>query len=140
MKKLRVLKTILIRTHAADMLAGYLVFVLAAALVIQMAEPEIYNYGKALWYCYAVISTTGFGDVIVTTGIAKAVSVLLTVYSLFVIAIVTGVVVSYYNQIIQLQQEETIAGFMDRLEKLPELSEEELKELSLKASYFRKRI
>lgn len=138
MKKLRVLKTILIRTHAADMLAGYLVFVLAAALVIQIAEPGIRNYGKALWYCYAVISTTGFGDVIVTTVIAKVVSVLLTVYSLFVIAIVTGVVVSYYNQIIQLQQEETIAGFMEQLEKLPELSEEELKELSLKASYFRK--
>lgn len=73
-----------------------------------------------------------------TTVIAKVVSVLLTVYSLFVIAIVTGVVVSYYNQIIQLQQEETIAGFMEQLEKLPELSEEELKELSLKASYFRK--
>lgn len=43
MKKLRVLKTILIRTHAADMLAGYLVFVLAAALVIQIAEPGIRN-------------------------------------------------------------------------------------------------
>lgn len=59
--------------------------------------------------------------------------------TLFVIAIVTGVVVNFYNQIIFLQQEETITAFMDNLEHLPELSAEELVQISEKACFFRKR-
>ena len=49
--------------------------------------------------CYAVISTAGFGDIVVTTFAAKVVSVLLTAYSIVVIALVTGVIVNYYNQL-----------------------------------------
>ena len=137
MKKLRILKVILIRTRAADMLAGYIFVVFAAAFIINLSEPDIHTYGDALWYCYAVISTAGFGDIIVTTFIAKCVSVVLTVYSVFVIAIVTGVVVNFYTQIIRLNQEETLDAFMSQLERLPELSDEELKEVSRKVAQFR---
>lgn len=139
MKKLRVLKAILVRTRAADMLLGYLLFVMAAALVIVLAEPDIHTYRDALWYCYAVISTAGFGDVIVTTWIGKVTSAVLTAYSVFVIAIVTGVVVNFYNQILHLQQEETLAAFLDRMEHLPEMTEEELREMSKKAAFFRQK-
>lgn len=137
MKKLRILKGILVRTHAADMLAGYLIFILAAALAINLMEPDIKTYGDALWYCYSVISTTGFGDVVVTTFIAKFISVILTIYSVFVIAIVTGVVVNFYTQIIRLHQEETLEAFMNKLERLPELTPEELEELSHRVATFR---
>ena len=51
-----------------------------------------------LWYCYEVISTAGFGDVVAVTFIGKMCSVLLTIYSLFVVAIATGVVVNFYTQ------------------------------------------
>lgn len=138
MKKLRILKAILIRTRASEILLGYLVFVLAAAFLIVLAEPDIHTYGDALWYCYAVISTAGFGDVVVTTLIGKIISVILTIYSVFVIAIVTGVVVNFYNQLLKLQQEETLTAFMDKLERLPEMSQEELEEIARKAAFFRR--
>ncbi len=64
------------------------------------------------------------------------VSVILTIYSVLVVAIITGVVVNYYNQIIQIQQEETLVSFIDKLEKLPELSKDELLQISKKASLF----
>lgn len=137
MKKIRVLKGILVRTHAANMLVGYTFFVFAAAFIINLSEPDINTYRDALWYCYAVISTAGFGDVIVTTFIGKFISVILTIYSIFVIAIVTGVVVNYYTQIIRLHQEETLDAFVNQLERLPELSREELEEMSRKAAQFR---
>lgn len=138
MKKLRILKGILVRTRSWSILLGYLVFVFADAFVIMISEPDIHTYRDALWYCYAVISTAGFGDIVVATAVGKTASVILTVYSVFVIAIVTGVVVNFYNQIISLQQEETITAFMDKLEQLPDLSREELVRLSQKTSFFRK--
>ena len=127
------------RTHVDKILITYLVFVGIAALIIQLVEPDIHRFSDALWYCYAVISTAGFGDVIVTTFIAKVVSVLLTIYSVIVIALVTGVVVNYYSQLIQMRQKEAMAAFADRLQRLPELSKEELEEMSMNAREFFKK-
>ena len=136
----RVLKNVLHHTRADIVLKWYLIFVLADAAVIWLFEPTIKTYRAALWYCYAVISTAGFGDIVVSTMIPRIASILLTVYSLFVIAIVTGVVVSYYNQIIEIKDKQTIAAFLDRIERLPELSEEELKEISGQVIQFRRNI
>ena len=67
MKKLHILKNVLVRTHADKILSTYLIFVFLSALVIRVIEPGISSLPTALWYCYAVISTAGFGDVVVTT-------------------------------------------------------------------------
>lgn len=136
MTRLRILKSILVRTHADKILLTYLVFIGIAALLIQMLEPEINRFVDALWYCYAVISTAGFGDIVVTTFPAKVISVVLTVYSIIVIALVTGVIVNYYNQLIQIRQKNTLASFVDRIQRLPELSREELEEMSVNAKQF----
>ena len=64
-------------------------------------------------------------------------SVLLTIYSLFVVAIATGVVVNVYTQMVEMQRKETLAMFMDQLERLPELSREELENISRKVRQFR---
>ena len=106
--------------------------------VITLAEPDIHTYRDALWYCYACVTTIGFGDVTVSTAVSKILSVILSIYAAFIIAIVTGVVVNFYNQIIKLRQEETLAAFLDKLEHLPELSKEELVEMAEKAKRFEK--
>lgn len=137
MRRLKVLAGILKRTRADKILVGFIVFLFAVAAVIELAEPDINHYGDALWYCYAVISTAGFGDVVAVTFIGKICSVLLTVYAIFVTAIVTGVVVNFYTQMVEMQRKETLAMFMDQLERLPELSREELEGISQKVRKLR---
>ena len=83
MKKLRILWGILKRTRADHILLGFVLFLLADAAVIRLVEPDIHRYGDALWYCYAVISTAGFGDIVTVTLIGKICSVLLTIYTIF---------------------------------------------------------
>lgn len=136
MKRLRILNTILKRTRTYPILLSYLIFILIDAFVIQLAEPEINTYLDALWYCYAVISTAGFGDIVTITLIGKIASVLLTIYSLFVIAIATGVVVNFHSQLIQIRQQDTLAAFADKMQHLPELSPEELQEMSQRVTQF----
>ena len=113
-----------------------MIFVLLSALIIFLVDPAITRYGDALWYCYAVISTAGFGDVVATTMLSKILSVLVTAYSTIVIAIVTGVVVNFYTQIIELQRKETLTAFMDKLEHLETMSKEELREISSQVKKF----
>ena len=137
MKKLKILWGILRHTHADRILLGFVLFLLADAAIIQIVEPDINRYGDALWYCYAVISTAGFGDIVAVTLIGKTCSVLLTIYTLFVVAIVTGVVVNFYTQLVELQRKETLAAFMDKLERLPELSKDELETISRNIKRYR---
>ena len=140
MKKLKLLWMILKRTKATQILSGYIVFLFVSAAIIQLVEPDINHYGDALWYCYAVLSTAGFGDIVAITFIGKLVSVLVTIYTIFVVAIVTGVVVNYYGQIVEMQRmqrRETAMMFLDKLERLPELSKEELEDISKRVKKFR---
>ncbi|MBR2716073.1 MAG: two pore domain potassium channel family protein [Ruminococcus sp.] len=138
MKSLRILKDILVRTKTNRILTVYLIFVLLSALLIVIFDPKIDRYIDALWYCYAVISTAGFGDVVVTGAFSKIISVLVTAYSTIVIAIVTGVVVNFYTELVERQKKETLSAFMDKLETLDTLSKEELREISKKVKKFRK--
>ena len=54
------------------------------------------------------------------------------------VAVIPGVVVSYYLEVIHRRENEKLMNFMDTLEHLPEMSEEELAEISLKIKELRK--
>lgn len=138
-KRLKIVFRILKVTGASQILDSYLVFVFMDAALIWIFEPTIKTYMDSLWYCYAVISTAGFGDVVVTAFIPKVLSVLLTIYSLLALAIFTGVVVNFFNQTIDMRNKETLTAFLDELERLPEMNEEELKDLSERVKHFRQR-
>jgi voltage-gated potassium channel len=130
MKRIHIIHRLLKQTGAHRLLVGYIAVFFACAVIIWVREPGIETLGDAIWYCYAVVTTIGFGDVLVTTHLSRIVSYILSIYSVMVIAIITGVVVNYYNQIVEMRQSETITAVLDRLEHLPDMPEEELEKLS----------
>lgn len=138
MKKLRILKQILVRTRANQMLLSFVCFILIDALVIFLFDSAFSSYGDSLWYCYAVITTIGFGDLVVTTFIGKCCTVVLSCYAIIVIGIVTGIIVNFYTEILNLQREDSLSTFLHKAEHLSELSKEELDELSRNISQFKK--
>lgn len=136
MKRLRILNFIMKRTHMYPIIMSFLMFIFVDALVILLAEPGITSYGDALWYCYVVMATIGFGDIIAVTFVGRIASVLITIYALFVFAMATGVVVNFHSQLIEVQQKNTIAAFADKMQHLPEMSKEELAQISENAKHF----
>lgn len=137
MKRIRILRDVLRQTGASKIWTCFLVQFLITAGIIWLREPEIHSYGDALWYCYAVVTTIGFGDVVAQCLLSRILSVLLSVSAVIVIAIITGVIVNYFMQVSELHRKGTLAAFIDKLEHLPELSPEELQELSEKVRNFR---
>ncbi len=136
-RRIKILWNIIKETNTDKILYSFLLFVFAVAAAIWIFDPGVKTYGEALWYCYAVISTAGFGDVVATAFITRVLSVFLTVYSLLVIAIITGVIVNFYTRMTELKNKETLSVFLDQMERLPEMSKEELVELSEKVKQFR---
>ena len=132
MRYFKVLRLILRETGAMQIWAGFVAFFFLCATLIRILEPEIGTWFDACWYCYAVVTTVGFGDIVVHSFFSRIITILLSVYAVLVIAIVTGVVVNYFNQMVSLRQEGTLAALLEKLEHLPELSKEELEEISEK--------
>ncbi|MBQ7669107.1 MAG: two pore domain potassium channel family protein [Clostridia bacterium] len=94
-----VLKKILRKTFAAEILFGLLLLIVSFSFVFQTIEPGISTYIDALWYCFAVVTTIGFGDLTVLSPFSRALSVILGVYGIVVVALVTSVIVNFYNEV-----------------------------------------
>ena len=138
MRKSRIMWNVLKRTGADKLLYGYLVLLLVISFVIVLVEPDINTYFDGLWYCYNVLSTIGLGDTIAVTFVGKVLSIILSVYSILIIAAIPGVITSFYLEVIKLRTNESMEKFLYDLERLPELSEKELGEISEKVKKFNK--
>ena len=98
-EKVRLLIDILIKTHTLDVLICLLAFIIAFSFIFPAVEPTITNFWDAMWYCFAVITTIGFGDFYATTLIGRVLTVILGIYGIVVVAILTSVVVNFYNEV-----------------------------------------
>lgn len=113
--------------------------IFAVSVAIWIFEPNITRLFDSIWYCFSVATTIGLGDVLATTLVGRVLSIFLSVCSILIIAVVPGVITSYYVESTKLRADESSAKFLDDLERLPELSKEELVELSEKVKKFNRK-
>lgn len=139
MKKSKLIIKVLKRTGAIKMLYGFIGLFFAISLLIMIFEPKINTFFDSIWYCFNVMTTIGFGDVTSVTIVGRILSIILSIYSILIIAVIPGVLTSYYIESIKLRSNESMEKFMNDLERLPELSKEELSDLSERIKQFQKK-
>ena len=61
-------------------------------------DEGISSFGDALWYCFATVTTIGYGDVTSVTAIGRVLSVILGIYGIVVVALITSIIVNFYNE------------------------------------------
>ena len=132
MKKTRLIKIILKRTGALKFLTTYIIIFAGVSIGVWIVEPNIKTPIDSVWYCFSVATTIGFGDITAVTILGRAMSIFLSICSILIIAVVPGIITSYYIESTKLKEQESIAKFLDDLEHLPELSKEDLQSLSEK--------
>ena len=138
-RMLRLLKDAF-RTAGADkIISGYILWFFLSALPIWLWEPNIHSYQDSLWFCFASATTIGYGDIAAVTLIGRIITVILSIYSIAVVAIFTAVITSFYTDIAHLKASDSAREFADDLEHLSELSSEELNQLSQRISEYQKK-
>ena len=118
----RALQKVIRKTFAVEIIFGMLLLIAAFSVVLQSSEAGIETYADALWYCFAIVTTIGFGDVTVTGGIGRILSVILGVYGIIVVSLITSVIVNFYNEVKDEPEEDEPPPCA------PEAPEEETKE------------
>ena len=96
--KLDVLRKIVRKTYAAEILFGMLMLIIAFSIVLPQFENGIPSFEDALWYCFAIVTTIGFGDFSAITIPGRAISVVLGLYGIIVVALITSIIVNFYNE------------------------------------------
>ena len=127
-------------THGEHFSLGYVAVLLLVAFGVWQVEPDITTFSDGLWYCFAVSTTIGFGDIVAVTAVGRILTVILVLYGIFVIVLIPGVVVNYFVEFNKIRYNESLLLFMDQLEHLDTLSKEELREISAKVCNFRGKI
>ena len=136
MKNNKIIWRVLKRTGTDKLLYGYICLFTMISIIIMIIEPNINNIGDSIWYCFSVMSTIGFGDISAVTPTGRVLSIVLSLYSILIVGIIPGVLTSYYIESTKLKANESMEKFLYDLERLPELSKEELEELSKKVINF----
>lgn len=99
--KVKVLAKIVVSTFSLEIIFGLLTMIVCFSIVLASIEPAeagFGSFGDALWYCFAVVTTIGFGDVVATTLIGRIITVILGLYGLIVVAVITSIIVNFYNE------------------------------------------
>ena len=115
--KVKVLFKIIVSTFSLEVLFGLLTMIVCFSIIFTSIEPNINSFPDALWYCFAVVTTIGFGDIVAVTPAGRILSVMLGLYGLVVVAVITSIIVNFYN---------ATAGKQDQKE-LDEIKDEEKK-------------
>ena len=97
--KIKIFVEILAKTHTLDVLLCLLAMIIGFSFLFPMFEESIPSYWDAMWYCFAVITTIGFGDFYAVTLIGRVLTVFLGIYGIVTVAILTSVIVNYYNAV-----------------------------------------
>ena len=96
--KLDVLNKIVRKTYAAEILFGMLMLIVAFSIVLPQFEEGIPTFSDALWYCFAIVTTIGFGDFTAATIPGRAISIILGCYGIIVVALITSIIVNFYGE------------------------------------------
>lgn len=121
--RLRLFHRILRTTQMYGILGGFLVYFFVTAILIWILDPEVDTFGSSLWYCFVCCTTVGFGDIVPSGALSRVLTVLLTIYGILIVAVIPGVIVSYFTEFNRIKAKDSTVAFLDKLEHLEELQE-----------------
>ena len=91
-----VLGRIIRNTFASEIIFGLVCLIITFAYILTITDGL--TYGDSLWYCFALVTTIGFGDVTVASVAGRIVSVILGIYGIIVVAVITSIIVNFYTE------------------------------------------
>ena len=136
MKALKRIGKLLNRTGAIKFFFAYLIILLISGFILSLIEPQVHGIFEGFYFTFVASTTIGFGDIVPVTILGRIITIIVTLFGVLTVAMVPGVVVAYYTEYLKIKEKETISTFLEKLERLPELSKEELTELSERVKKF----
>jgi len=69
--RLDILRDIVRKTYAVEIISGLLMLMVASSYMLRFTDDAFPSFWDGLWYCFAVVTTIGFGDLTPTTAVGR---------------------------------------------------------------------
>lgn len=86
------------KTYAKEIISGLVIVMILASSILPFIETGIVSFGDAMWYCFALVTTIGFGDIAATTALGRFISVFVGIYGIIIFALITSIIVNVYTE------------------------------------------
>ena len=96
--RLDVLRKVIRKSYATEILFGMLLLMIAFSILLGTMDENMTSFGDALWFCFATVTTIGYGDVTSSSLVGRVLAVILGVYGIVVVALITSIIVNFYNE------------------------------------------
>ena len=96
--RLDLLKEIIQKTYALEIIAGLALIMIAFSYVLMYTDEAFKTFWDALWYCFAIVTTISVGDLAATSALGRLLSVILGIYGIIVVALITSIIVNFYGE------------------------------------------
>lgn len=133
MREISLFALIMRQTRMKRFLLSFAAAFLICTLLIWLTDPDMSSWWDAIWYGFMLVTTTGFGDLTVTSLPARLISVFLGLYGILVTGFICGVGASWLYEKVREGHDESIARMIDQLEHLDQLSDRQIRHLQKKA-------
>ena len=94
-----IISRIIRKTYASEVLLGLFFLIVAFALILPDVDDAISTFADGLWYCFAIVTTIGFGDITATSTVGRIFSVILGIYGIIVVSLITSIIVNFYGEV-----------------------------------------
>jgi len=137
MKGFKKFWSVIKKLHFEKVVVGFVIMFILTSVFVTLFEPEVPTFRDGIWYTFVACTTIGFGDISAVTFFGRLFTMIITVYEIVLVALLSGVIVSYYLEIVRLRDKEAFRAMLDKLVRATELSPAELQEIEDKAKKFR---
>jgi voltage-gated potassium channel len=128
----KVVANFLKKTYLDKTITCTIIFIIIITILVWFVDTGITDFGTAIWYTFASMTSTGYGDVVPTTISGRIVGIVAMVGGIMIFSLMTAIISSAYVSRINRETHEDIDSKIDDLARNVEELNRKIDELNRK--------
>lgn len=128
----KVVANFLKKTYLDKAIACSIIFVILITILVWFVDTGISDFGTAIWYTFASMTSTGYGDVVPTTISGRIVGIVAMVGGILIFSLMTAIISSAYVSRLNRENRQDLESKIDDLTRNVEELNRKIDELNRK--------
>ena len=128
----KVVADFLKKTYLDKAIACSIIFVILITILVWFVDTGISDFGTAIWYTFASMTSTGYGDVVPTTISGRIVGIVAMIGGILIFSLMTAIISSAYVSRLNRENRQDMESKIDDLTRNVEELNRKIDELSKK--------